>query len=406
MADAQDFIPQDAEIEVQETYITDDVKNLADKTDVKEGSKKEEDRDEIIGNTLQTVTEYDNRFRSQQDEWVDEDRGIWNLCDSAWRSFLNDSSVQSQKQHGANEPDTWERAQTGSTLYFRQTTQKAANGYAVQTSKEMPFKYEPIYENENVDRDHAELRAQKLNLLAKWSMKADKFNIKSIEFWTQVQKYGNIPVMVEWIQRMGRKTLMRPVISEDGLEVEREESIEYETVVENRPTFKVLPIESVKADATIGNIQDQECVIVHSVVGMSDIVNGITLGYYREDLLEDLQRSHQWDGTSGFENEDEKKENRGMENKPTTAASGRYLKWEVFVNLPVDEDDENWDELKNIPYRYRVTLFGNTPNTSAVARIERNQEPDDTIPIEMIHAKPDDSDILYHISGYEVMKLR
>jgi len=49
-------------------------------------------------------------------------------------------------------------------------------------------------------------------------------------------------------------------------------------------------------------------------------------------------------------------------------------------------------------------MFGNTPTSSIIARIERNQEPDDTIPIEMIHANPDDGDLLYHISDYEVVR--
>jgi hypothetical protein len=47
-------------------------------------------------------------------------------------------------------------------------------------------------------------------------------------------------------------------------------------------------------------------------------------------------------------------------------------------------------------------MIGNTPTTSLIARIERNQEPDDAIPIELIHANPDDDNYLYHISDYEV----
>jgi len=392
MADAQDFIPKEAEIEVREAYFIEDVKNLASD-------------DDIVGKVKASVDEYDNRFVAQREQWTTQESGIWNLCDWAFRSCINDAVAQSEKSKGANEPDTWERAKTGTTQFHRQVTQKASNGYAVQTSRDMPFKYEAL-QDDAIDstQDHTKQREKKLNLLAKWSMKRDKFNRKSNEFWTQINKYGNTPVMVEWIQELGEKTISVPQFDTDGITVVDTKIEKVETVVENRPVLKILPIEAVKADTAIGNIQDQECVIVSGVVGMSDIVDGIQTGIYREDLLEDLNTNHQWDGFSGFENEFTKKENRALVNKPTNTGTGQYLKREVFINVPIDDNEETWDELANVPLRYRVTMFGNTANESVVARIERNQEPDDAIPIEMIHANPDDQDLLYHISSFEVVR--
>jgi hypothetical protein len=394
MADATDFVPKDADIEVNKAYFLDDVKNFA--------SDKE-----IVSQTLQTVDEYDSRFQAQREMFAQESDGLWNQMDAAYRSFINDSAVQSMKKVGANEPDEWERAKIGSTLFHRQVTQMASNGYAVQTSRDMPFKYEALQDSDSVDNDasQAEERAKKLNLLAKWSMKKDKFNLKSIEFWTQIKKYGNIPVMVEWKHEMGTKKIRKPIYKDD----DPTQVVDYETevidiIIENRPVFSLLPIESVRADAAIGNIQDQECVIVSTLASMGDIVNGISTGEYRADLLDDLNRSQQWDGFSGKENVDEKLENRDFENKPTFTETGQYRKWEVFVNVPIDEEKETWNILDNVPLRYRVTMFGNTAHESVVARIERNQEPDDTIPIEMIHSNPDDSDLLYHISPFEVIR--
>jgi hypothetical protein len=236
-------------------------------------------------------------------------------------------------------------------------------------------------------------------------MKKDRFDLKSIEFWTQISKYGNIPVMIEWMHERGTKKIRKPVYKDDDpTEVVDYETEIIDTVVENRPVFTLLPIESVRADSVIGNIQDQECVIVSSVVGMSAIVSGIRSGFYRDNLLEDISTSHQWDGYSGFENKEEKKENRDFDNKPTDTGTGQYLKREIFVRVPIDEENESWDINANIPLLYRVTMFGNTPHEAVVARVERNQEPDDTIPIEMIHANPDDADLLYHIGDFEVIR--
>ena len=389
MADAQDFIPRDADIDIEKAFFDENVENLASD-------------DDIVNEIKSVIEDYEERFDSQRSDYAREESGIWNQTDAAFRSFTNDSSVQDQKRFGANEPDIWERAKVAPTQWYRHVVQMAANGYAVQTSREMPFKYEAI--RDGAGDVQAEKRAEKLNLLAKWSMKKDKFSLKSLEFWTMVKKYGNVPIMVEWKHEKSKKTIRVAVFSEDDpMQVDRYEYEEIETVVENRPVFSLLPIESVKADITIGNIQSQECVIVSSVVGLSTIVDGIRAGYYRDDLLETLGKGHQWDGYSGFENAEDKKANRSLSNNPSGASSGRYLKREVFVNVPINEKGK-WDEKENIPVRYRITTFGNTPAESLVARIERNQEPDDTIPIYMVHANPDDSDLLYHISNFEVVR--
>jgi hypothetical protein len=204
MPDAENFIPTEAKIEVEPAYFQQDVKNLAKD-------------DDIRAMVIDTVDQYEARYVGQRAEWDKETSGIWNLQDAMWRSGLNDSAIQSQKHIGANEPEVWERAKTGSTLFYRQVRQKASNGYAVQSSRDMPFRYDAISASEFEDSGHAEDRARKLNLLAKWSMKQDKFNVKCIDFWNQIYKRGNIPVMVEWIQEMGKKKVARPVFGESTL---------------------------------------------------------------------------------------------------------------------------------------------------------------------------------------------
>lgn len=393
MATNQDFVPREAEIDVLPAYFQDGVKNFASD-------------EEIVSNVLQSITQYEGRFIGQRHAFITENTGIWNLQDYAFRCGLNDASTQSQKSKGANEPDKWERAKIGSTLFYRQVRQKAANLYAVLTSKDMPFKYVGISTESGDTPEAAKKRAETLNLLAKWSMKSDNFNHKSMEFCTQVGKNGNTPVFTEWIQRRGKKKIAVPVFADDGVTIESYDIQEVDgKIVENRPTMNAMPIESVMADLAIGDLQSQECVIASGIVGISEIINGISTGIYDENVLERIGRAQQWDGTSGgFENEDNKKRNRGFDNVPETSGTGQYLRRDAFINLPIDEISGKWDDLKYVPKRYRVTLFGNTPNNSAVARIERNQEPDDTIPIEMIHANPDDSDLLYHISDYEVVQ--
>jgi len=398
MSTSQDFVPNEAEIEVTPALFNTGVVNLAENED-------------ITGQVIMCVHDYEARYTGQREEWDRDTDGIWNLQDAMWRCGLNDAAVQSEKQHGANEPDEWERAKVGSTLLYRQVTQKASNLYAVMTSRDMPFNYDPISDSEFEKTEDAEDRATKLNLLAKWSMKNDNFKVKAIDFSTQLYKRGNTPVMVEWIQEIGKKKVKVPVFAEDGVTIERYDTQEFEGTIVNRPTFRLFDIKSLYADTAIGNIQDQECVIVTSIVSITDIATEIRNGSYRDGLLEDLGKDNQWDGFSGGnDGQDSQKENRGLDLHQSDAGTGQYLKREVFVNLPIDQgegkkaSDANWDIAKNVPERYRVTMIGNTPTTSLVACIQRNPEPDDAIPIELIHANPDDDNYLYHISDYEVVR--
>ena len=396
MPDSTDFIPQEAKIEVIAPSFQEDVENFAMD-------------EEISPLVAATISDYEERFQRQRHAYIgtgaasgtggsSDGRGLWNLMDWAFRSCINDTATQAEKSIGANEPDTWERAKTGTARYNRQVNQKASNTYAVFTSKDVPFRYDSI-DNPAIpgSGQDSEQRERKLNMLAKWSMKKDAFKLKLIEFCVQVHKYGNIPVMTEWKQVIDRQIKRIPIAGTDQFTLE-----EREVITENRPCTTILPIESVLGDINIGNIQDQECVEVLALAGMKDIIDGIQTGIYRDDLLELLGKTHQWDGTSGFINKDYKIDNRKIDDL-SAAGTGKYLKREVFVNLPINEDGV-WDEIANIPLRFRVTLFGNASRQSVVARVERNQEPDDAIPIEMIHANPDDSDMLYHISDYEIIR--
>lgn len=388
---APETIPKEAKIDVDRPDYLDEVENFA--TD-----------DEIKGKVVGAVEDYEMRFNAQREDWINSSYGIWTLADWAFHACINDAIAQSEKSKGANEPDLWERAKTGTTQFYRQVTQKAANLYAVYTSKDVPFKYRPLLSDGVDDPAIAEAKARKKNLLAKYTMKKDKLDRKTIEFATQIYKYGNTPVLVEWCEKRKRITEERPVFDPEN----PGKIIEYNSVTTmiregGYPSITILPVEGVKADTNIGSIQKQDCVVLCTVVGLSEIVDGIEDGIYREDLLEDLSRSHQWDGYTGFENLDEKADNRGSVSDMRTG-SGQYLKREVFINVPIDEEKKTWNELKNVPRRFRVTMFGNCPGDSLVARIERNQEPDDAIPMEMIHCNPDDCDLLYHISNIEVVR--
>ena len=106
MADANDFIPTEAEVEVDAPFFRDDIENFAD-------------NEELATNTQITIDDYESRFMSDREPWSGED-GIFKLCDWAWHACLYNTHTLSEEKTAANTPDDWNRAKIGTPQFYRQ----------------------------------------------------------------------------------------------------------------------------------------------------------------------------------------------------------------------------------------------------------------------------------------------
>ena len=343
---------------------------------------------------------------------------LWKVSDYMYKAAQNRSITKYEQQKGANLEDFWENpaseiAQSGSTLFHRQVRQLAAQGASVQFSRDVPFKYEPIINDDNPETfEKGDEMANQLNVLAKWTMKHDKFNKKSIEFWHQIFKMGNIPVMAEQIVKKGVRKVREPIIEpvqnpvtgEITANVTGYNEYDQEFIVKNYPSIRILPVETVYADMYIGSIQAQNCVVVPSLKNYSELLEGARAGYYDQDAVlslagGELWGKYRWDGVSG-----EPLTRFKLANNEVLAGdsyTGQFLVWDVFMRSPIMA--ETWD-VKNAPEIWWGTFVGNQITNSLCLRLEENSDPDHEFPIEMIHCLPDDPDILYHTSPAQIVR--
>lgn len=342
---------------------------------------------------------YYEKFSTQRKEW----ETVWQVCDYMIKVAQNRTLNSTEKTLGVNPSwDGGEQANTGSTIFFQQWRQLSSQLASVALSRDLPFKYTPVT-NEAVfmSEEDADAQAAQWNTLARWTLKTDGFPLKMIEFAHQLRKYGNVPVLFYQKQKFEKRIIMEPqstfVPLPDGTvkEVEGEaKETEQEVLVENYPSWKILTPDSVFADVFIGNLQRQNCVLVPSLMSRADMLGEVASGNWNAKQFELVTPQYRWDGTTNVNLRKQKVENQNM-TSPQTDATELYLVWDIFQVCPID--GKKWDEKSGVQGLYWMTVVGNDIAKGINVRFQENEDPDNEIPIFMIHSIPDDDDILYHM---------
>ena len=322
------------------------------------------------------------KFHNQRTEYED----VWKIADYMVKCAQNRSLNEEEMTKGANPSWTHsdnENAETGSTIFFRQHRQLASQLASVALSRPVPFRYSPVI-NESVffSAEEASAQADQWNTLAKWTMKMDRFGEKIIDFAHQLKKYGNTPVLF----------FMHRKIAEDG------------TILENWPSWRVEPVDSLFADCFIGNLQDQDCVILVSLQGKHKLLEMARSGEYNPAQAKKVDSSIKWDRSTSFlPMKEHQYENQDM--SMPEEATEQWLCWDVFMRCPIK--NRKWDDEGDLDKVHWITWWGNRPgddNKSVCVRFEENYDPDNEIPVWMIHDIPDDPDMLYHIAPSQVIR--
>jgi|GEM_PF-4652573 len=366
---------------------------------------------DTVEKALKAASEYFEEFKSQREEFED----IWELADYMVKCAQNRTLNSTEKAKGVNpawsSSDDDESAQTGSTIFFRQHRQLAAQGVSVQMSQDVPFKFTPVI-NEGVwaSPEDADEQAHQLNCLAKWNLKRDNFNLKAIKFWHQLKKYGNIPVLFYQRQKWATVRWQEPVIemvpiqTAEGVVVQPVETgvqdKQEDRIVDNYFSMDVLTIDGLYADVFIPTLQGQDCVILPSLYSKADMLQRVRSGDWDEAAVKEITSRDKWDGTTAAPLKESRRDNLGQ--GTPDQVTDRWLVWDVFMRCPIENGQ--WDVENFASDLYRIAAVGNDLKNAKTVSFERNADPDDEIPVYMIHDLPDDEDILYHVAAAQIIR--
>jgi len=368
---------------------------------------------EVVDKVLLEAAKYFDNFKSQRTDFLE----IWKVNDYMFRAGQNTTINGEEKDKGANlggYDDSTELANTGSTLFHRIVTQLASRGVVVQKSRPLPFHFSPIV-NENIFHSQleADAQAEQWNTLAKYTYKQDKLNIKSIDFWWALTKYGNLPIMITMDKQQGERLITTPKFAQVGqdpmtgdpiMEQQGVEKSKKTLTIRNFPSLKILPIDGIYADVLIGSIQEQDCVILPSVHNKSYLWRGARDGYFDKENVKKIGEREKWDGSTNKDLAQTRMDNQRVDS-PLPTVTSQYMVFDIFIRVPIN-DAGDWDEEGTEPQLYWFTVVGNSIKDGVVLRVDRmiDVDPDDEIPIEFIHDMPDEDDNLYHISRGQIVR--
>lgn len=329
------------------------------------------------------------QYRSDRQLIVDDDL---EEADGMYKCMQNRTLYGTMKTRGFNHTDDEDpRANLGSTLYYRATNQTAASLAIPITAGDIPFTFELIA-NDQVDlsaEDGARAASQR-KAVARWVMKQDKFKKKWVDVSVMVGKYTNQPVKIFW------KEVKRDVLDPaDGTFKPR--------TIYSLPSVEPVITDNLYTNPYVGSIEDQECVVILSVRSLKSIQDDVRAGYFDQDALKKIvenKQLYQWDGSTGYDVTQEKGNNSDKSYSPNT--QGRYLQWDVYFYAPVNDKGE-WDDMADVRLIWG-TFVGNALTSGVCLRLDTNFDPDNEIPIIMVHGLPDDSDMLYHTTAASVVR--
>lgn len=365
------------------------------------------DNKELTQSAIKDAASAFNNYASARKDY----ETIWKTSDYMYKCAQNRSIAKSEREKGANLADNAERANTGSTLFYRQVNQLHSSATAILRSQDVPLKFKPII-NEGVflSPQDGMQQSDQWNCLLKWNLKQDDFPLKSAAALFGVTKYGNIPVLVEWVRREELRSRFEPVheivinpatgepeVVQTGLE-----EVTKPVTTKNYFSFRTLQIDSLFADPYIPNLNDQNVVVVLTLNNKATLLERAKAGIYDLEITKNLGPQQMWDGTTNKPLLQEKLKNEGITNTTSGSDSKLFLTYDIFIRYPIV--DGKFNEVEGDHDWRLITVVGNTIENGTVLRFDDNEDPDHELPIYMIHDKMDDEDFLYHMSRAQAVR--
>ena len=397
-------LAEDDEKEDSAQDVADDAQADTEEPDIFQNRAGDE---ELTKKFADEANENHNRFRSMR--WELDLKA--QIADYMYACAQNRSIMTLEKKRGmALEKDT--RANVGSTLYFRQVNQLAAQLVNVMQSKPDLWEYAPQLTEDIQYSGEADLpRINAANALARWTRKQNGFDERMPEFAVMLFKYSNIFAGVRMVREHSLQTIIEPVFEEVGqdeqgmprIEITGETKRTEYKVTKNYPEFFFPHPDMFWADRYIPNIKSQNCVVLGSIRNKSDLWDDAKAGYFDMEQYEKIGEGQQWNAdaiTSWLK----RFENYNRELQYTPIASGMYMQWDVWMRAPIDEKTGEWDDKENPPRLWWATFIGNTIGEGICVRLQRNNEPDDEIPFKEVRCQPDNNDQLYHTLHSDIVR--
>jgi len=387
------FIPSEADV----TEISEDVEQSVSEPLFPNLAEDEE----LVAKVKAFVGHYYDKHKSNREPLED----VWNVADWMFKCAQDDAtqSVESgrtDRTSGSDDMKTTKAQKVGSSVFFREVQTLAAMFSQIINDSKTPLRLIPIYDTNTPDSSAAPIEESDTgNLLLRQTMEWDDMRRKLVELAVMLFKYGNIPVCIEWKKEYSE--VLDWFTQADGIT----KTLQRKKVpTKNYPSLGWILPENFYFDPNIGDIQSQPCIMVKGPVGIGDILNQVEVGEYVN--FDKINKSHLYRGDT-IGTKDNKEANSGLDGTDDLT-TGLFLQFDIHCMLPIDETKpkgKRWDDKKHVPKRFWITaICSEKPDDGVFVRIQRNRDPDDLYPVQVISWMPDDSDQLFKVSLAQLIR--
>lgn len=363
---------------------------------------------ELVKKVMDYLAPVLEKFKSDRSEIED----LWELGDMMYQCGQNQTLVDTERTRVNRVSDDMNQTNSqkvGSTIFRRQVNTLAALFYRILTSAKDPYLFKPRSNPELFfSGEQADELANQHNLLMRWTRDQDGFRKKSIELFTELLTCSDVPVGVRWHRKSSEIYDRWPVLDENGKVIKTRVGRRKGVLVENRPSFFMIEPSRFYCDQNIGEIQQQQALFIESFANITDLLDGERLKEFKN--VDKVDGKHQYKGSEDESDLRESKEtNLGYSSTTSNSSTGLYRQWDCHCLLPIDPDkpegEGRWDEKKHEPKRYWVTVINRfDANDGVCLRLERNPDPDDEYPFEMIHLTPKKVEKMYRGGLVEALR--
>jgi len=351
------------------------------------------DDEDLVKECLAYVDTQYQKFKSDRSSELEE---IWKMADASLKANQNEAQHEIERgRTDRNSDDNMTKTKTqkvGSTILWRQVRALAGMFIDVLTSKKDPYKIKSRW-NPAVwgSGEQADEMADQHQALARWTRQQSSFGSKSIAFAHEIFTYGNVPMYSHWKKETAEVLDRWPVGKSGKTVLERRRVLK-----ENRPDWGTISNWNFYADQNIPTIQEQNCIVVKSETGITELRDAARRGLYMN--VDELNTTLLYRGGDDVRTESEE-DNSTYDSNTDKTRKGKFLEFQAMALLPIDETKskgKRWDEEKNELKKYWVTIISDQePTNGLVVRIQRNKDPDDEYPYKMVRNFPIDNDKLY-----------
>lgn len=252
----------------------------------------------------------------------------------------------------------------------------------------LPVKYEEITGSPDFPNDaEAKRIASEQNLLLRYTFDADKWEnkIKDALWW--INKYGQLPVGIEWEFITENRIERVPVeFDEQGRPIAFEFQ-ERRRVIKDFPVLDCYDLKDFYFDAYIKDIQEQKCILIRAQKGIEYLYDKQRDGEYMNvgQVTDDQM----------FTNEDKtnsdilsnRQEDAGE--TPESQETGNIEIWTAWIRVPINEKGK-WDPKNTVPTWYQCVIAGNLDDSPVCLMLRKNPYHHAQLPFKMIYSHLDD----------------